>query len=235
MWFLLQRISCCDSLSLVHTTRTPQANKGGDDRRDVLQLIFNHLDTARRGKISLCAIRYLGTPCDALHIFCNALRAHQFEPGPRWRCATFQDWYIELESTHTSILRYLVASFRKCAVCSRGGALSTTRPRLFRLFVCCCRGALSMVKLSEDPARHAHLSESIISCFCASDQPKSAGGAVDFTQFADVMACQVRICYRISTEYVMLLSLQLHCRFHLPMYGCVILLSGLPSCELSIL
>eukprot|EP00903_Cladosiphon_okamuranus_P007613 g7382.t1 len=48
-----------------------------------------------------------------------------------------------------------------------------------------------MVKLSEDPARHAHLSESIVSGFFSSDQPKSAGGAVDFTQFADVMACQM--------------------------------------------
>lgn len=48
------------------------------------------------------------------------------------------------------------------------------------------RNALSMVELSEDPVRHAHLSESIVSCFCAS------GETVDFAQFAEVMGCRVR-------------------------------------------
>lgn len=57
-----------------------------------------------------------------------------------------------------------------------------------------------MVKLSEDPARHAHLSESIVSCFRSSDQPKFANGAVDFTQFADVMACQVRSIHGSTTS-----------------------------------
>lgn len=72
------------------------------------------------------------------------------------------------------------------------------------------RGALSMVKLSEDPARHDHLSESIVSCFCTSDQPKSTGGAVDFTQFADVMACQVRSSCRSSEYIVDFLSVKLN-------------------------
>lgn len=83
------------------------------------------------------------------------------------------------------------------------GGLFSTRPRQYRLFVWVpVRGALSMVKLSEDPARHAHLSESIVSCFCTSDQPKSAGGAVNFTQFADVMACQVRSCIACTEDVV---------------------------------
>ncbi|CAM9491454.1 unnamed protein product [Ectocarpus sp. 4 AP-2014] len=82
------------------------ANKGSDDRWIDLQLIFNHLDAHRRGKISLSAIR----------------------------------------------------------------------------------NALSMVELSEDPARHDHLSESIVSCFHAPSVPKSIGGAVDFSQFVGVMA-----------------------------------------------
>ncbi|CAM9159117.1 unnamed protein product [Ectocarpus sp. 13 AM-2016] len=82
------------------------ANKGSDDRWIDLQLIFNHLDAQRRGKISLSAIR----------------------------------------------------------------------------------NALSMVDLSEDPARHDHLSESIVSCFHAPGVPKSIGGAVDFSQFVSVMA-----------------------------------------------
>ncbi|CAM9547110.1 unnamed protein product [Ectocarpus fasciculatus] len=50
------------------------------------------------------------------------------------------------------------------------------------------RNALSMVELSEDPARHDHLSESIVSCFHAPGLPKSTGGAVDFSQFVSVMA-----------------------------------------------
>lgn len=92
------------------------------------------------------------------------------------------------------------------------------------------RGALSMVKLSEDPARHAHLSENIVSCFSASDQPKSAaGGAVDFTQFADVMACQVRIIY---TEA--LCTLKLHLATPSTLDG-ILSLSGLQGCAWSIL
>lgn len=54
------------------------------------------------------------------------------------------------------------------------------------------RDALGIVALSEDPDRHAHLSENIISCFHAPDRLKLTGGAtVDFKQFAAVMSSQV--------------------------------------------
>ncbi|CAM9133315.1 unnamed protein product, partial [Hapterophycus canaliculatus] len=59
-------------------------------------------------------------------------------------------------------------------------------PRKGKISLRTIRNALSMVKLSEDPARHAHLSESIVSCFGAS------GGTVDFPQFAEVMGCRDR-------------------------------------------
>ncbi|CAB1097539.1 unnamed protein product [Ectocarpus sp. CCAP 1310/34] len=51
-----------------------------------------------------------------------------------------------------------------------------------------------MVELSEDPARHDHLSQSIVSCFHAPGVPKSIGGAVDFSQFVSVMAHREQGC-----------------------------------------